>query len=336
MKITCSTFTHAQDNLPKSWEGTWPELVAILERTNTPRRVKQGDDPKKGLPAIAGARFEPQHRGKDEAQSIQLLGLDYDNARDEVIPGEFHKSGTPKTRKVLIDNPVTMLEVSDALWAAEVLAYQYTTYSHKDGWPKHRALVALAEPVPVAQWHQATEWALAHLGLLDTRRGLDMGALRDVARIYFLAGHPGGADAIQREEIPGEALAIPLDELPTMDVPPIPVLPHIKRLREEREEAGYGWAAPVPGYLSTLRLADLLKAMDVQVGPERPFFKEGVKKGKKWRTSCPWYDEHSGNVDDDSGFIIHEPGRWPTWSCSHGCHAHLGLADVLRAAGVIS
>ncbi|MEI6568003.1 MAG: hypothetical protein WCR20_15095, partial [Verrucomicrobiota bacterium] len=216
------------------------------------------------------------------------------------------------------------------LWAAEVLAYQWTTWSNKDGWPKHRAVVALAEPVPAALWHQATEWTLAHLGLLDTRRGLDLAALRDVARIYFLPGHPGGADAIQREEIPGAALAIPLGELPAVPVPALPLLPHIQRERDKRKAEGYSWAAPIPADLASLRLADLIGALGVKVGASGPY-----KGGTRWRTHCLWPDEHTGGQDDDSGFVIHEPGRWPTWSCSHASHAHLGLADVLRAAGVI-
>ncbi len=333
MKLTCSFFTHAQDNLPKPFDGTWADLLAILGRTNTPRQVPKGDSPKKGLPAIAGARFDPQHRGKDEAQAIQLLGLDYDNGRDEVVPGQIDKRGRQVTRKVMIENPVTLQEVNEALWAAGVLAYQWTTWSDSAGWPKHRAIVALASPVPADQWHQATEWALAHLGLNGTRRGLDMSALRDVARIYFLPGHPNGADAIKREEVPGDALAIPLEELATVEVPALPVLPHIERERAKRKEEGFSWAAPLPVELSTLRLADLLVALKVPVGPERPYMKQGAKKGSRWRTNCLWYEDHTGKVDDDSGFIIHEAGRWPTWSCSHGCHEGiLGLADVLKAA----
>ncbi len=329
MIVTCSLFKHAKDNTPKPWSGPWADLVSNLGRTFDPEKMPAGEDPKKGLPAISGTTFNPLHRGKEEAQSIQLLGLDYDNARDEVIPGELHKSGTPKTRKVLIDNPVTMLEVSDAMRKAGVAAYQWTTWSNKDGWPKHRAVVALETPVPAGQWEAATEWALAHLGLLDTRRGLDLKALRDVARIYFLPGHPGGADAISRTEVSGAALLVPLDELPAIVVPPIPALPHIQRIRDEREKAGYAWAGPLPIDLATLRLAELLKAMDVKVGPPRPHGQDGTK----WRTHCLWPEEHSGQVDSDDAFIIHTPGRWPTWSCSHGCHLHLNLEDVLRAAG---
>ena len=328
--LSCSFFTHVEDCLPKSWTGSWPGLVAILERTNRPRHRPKGDDPKKGLPAIAGARFEPQHRGKDEAQEIHLLGLDYDNARDEVIPGEFHKSGTPKTRKVLIDYPVPMEEVSEALWDAGAAGYLWTTWSNRDEWPKHRAIVPLAVPMPAALWEQATEWALGTLGLLDTRRGLDLCALRDVARIYFLPGHPNGSDAIRRQEITGEALLIPLDELPAVKVPEVPTLPHIQRERDKRKAEGYAWAAPLPVELNTLRLADLIASLGVNVGAGRPY-----KGGTKWRTHCLWPEEHTHGLDDDSGFIIHEPGRWPTWSCSHACHLHLGLFDVLRAAGVI-
>jgi len=316
--------------VPKPWAGAWADLVGILERTNRPRHRPKGDDPKKGLPAIAPATFEPLHRGKDEAQYIHLVGLDYDNARDEVIPGEFHKSRAPKTRKVQIDRPVTMDEVSEALWDAGADAYLWTTWSNKPTFPKFRALVALAEPVPAALWEPASEWALAALGLLDTRRGLDLGALRDVARMYFLPGHPEGPGAIRRQVIAGEALRIPLDELAAVKVPELPMLPHVKLERERRRNEGYAWAAPIPAELNTLRLADLIAALGVKVGPGRPY-----KSGTKWRTHCLWPSEHTGGLDDDSGVVIHDPGRWPTWSCAHACHLHLGLVDVLRAAGVL-
>lgn len=330
VNLACSFFTHAEDALPKPWCGSWSELLGILERTNRPRPRAKGDDPKKGLPAIAPATFEPLHRGKDEAQVLALLGLDFDNARDEVIPGEFHKSGTPKTRRVLIDSPVTMEEVSEALWDAGAAAYLWSTWSNRDEWPRHRAVVPLTLPIPASQWEHATEWALAHLGLLGARRGLDMGALRDVARIYFLPGHPGGSDAIHRQEISGEALLIPLDELPGVEVPEVARLPHIQQERERRRTEGYPWAATLPVDLTTLRLVDLIASLGVEVGAGRPY-----KSGTKWRTHCLWPDEHSHGLNDDSGFVIHEAGRWPTWSCSHACHAHLGLVDVLRAAGAL-
>lgn len=328
--ITCSFFTHAEDAVPKPWSGSWMDLLGILERTNRPRHRPKGDDPKKGLPAIAPATFDPLHRGKEEAQSLYLLGLDYDNARDEVIPGEFHRSGAPKIRKMPIDRPVTMEEVSEALWDAGSAGYLWSTWSNRDEWPKHRALVPLKAPVPAGQWTQATEWALGSLGLLDTRRGLDLGALRDVARIYFLPGHSDGAEAINRQEIIGEPLSIPLEELPEAEVPEVPRLPHIEREMQRRRNEGYAWAAGLGVDLNTLRLADLLKSLGAKVGPPQAY-----GPATKWRTHCLWPEEHSHGLDDDSGFVIHEPGRWPTWSCSHACHAHLGLVDVLRATGVL-
>lgn len=330
MNVSCSFFTHAEDALPKPWVGTWANLVEILERTNRPRPRPKGDDPKKGLPAIAPATFEPPHRGKNEAQTIHLLALDYDNGQPEVVLGEFHKSGTPKTRQVLIERPGTMEDVSEALWDSGTAAYLYSTWSNRDDFPKFRALVPLAEPVPGALWAQAAEWALATLGLLETRRGLDIGALRDVARMYFLPGHPDGAKAISRQEVTGEPLRIPLDELAAVEVPMVPRLPHIEREINRRRAEGHAWAAPLPIELNTLRLADLIASLGIKVGPPGSY-----KAGTRWRTHCLWPEEHSGGVDDDSGFVIHEPGRWPTWSCSHASHAHMGLVDVLRTAGVI-
>lgn len=328
--MTCSFFTHAEDARPKPWAGTWSGLVGILEKTNRPRHRPQGNDPKKGLPAIAGATFHPLHRGKEEAQSIALLGLDYDNSLEEVVPGEFHRSGTPKTRKVPIDRLVSMEEVAEALWDAGAAGYLWSTWSNRDEWPKHRAMVPLAVPVPKGLWEQATEWAVRALGLLDTRRGLDLPALRDVARIYFMPGHPDGPSAIRRQEIAGNPLRIPLDELPTVAVPEVPRLPHMEREIQRRRNDGYAWASTLPVELNTLRLAELLATLGVKVGPGRPY-----KNGTKWRTRCLWPSEHTGGVDDDCAVVIHEPGRWPTWHCSHASHEHLGLVDVVRATGVL-
>jgi hypothetical protein len=326
--LACSFFTHAEDATPKPWAGTWAELVGILERTNPPRHRPKGDEPKKGLPAIAPATFDPLHRGKDEARSLHLLGLDYDNAREEVIPGECHRSGRPKTRKVPIDHPVTMEEVSEALWDGGFAGYLWSTWSNLEGWPKFRVVVPLEAPVPAPLWEQATEYGLGLLGLLDTRRGLDLGALRDVARMYFLPGHPCGAEAIARQECVGKALWIPLDELPAVVVPEVPRLPHVEREIQRRQRAGYAWAGKLGVDLTTLRLAERIASLGVKVGHGQSY-----KGGTKWRTHCLWPEEHSHGLDDDSGVVIHEPGRWPTWSCAHACHAHLGLVDVLRAAG---
>lgn len=328
--LTCSFFNHAEDAVPTPWTGSWPSLVSILERTNRPRHRAKDDDPKKGLPAIAGATFEPSHRGKEEAKFIGLLGLDYDNAREEVIPGEFHRSGTPKTRKVLIDRPVTMEEVAEILWDAGAAAYLHSTWSSRDDWTKLRALVPLAEPVPAHLWVQATEWALTTLGLQGTRRGLDIRALRDVARIYFLPGHPDGPCAIRRQEVAGELLKIPLEKLTSMEVPESPRLPHIERELQRRHHEGYAWASNLLVDLSTLRLADLMADKGIKVGPGRSY-----RGGTKWRTRCLWPGEHTGGVDDDCAVVIHEPGRWPTWHCSHASHEHLSLVDVLRAMGAL-
>ena len=328
--LTCSFFTQAEDALPKPWAGTWSELVRLLELTNRPGHRPKGDDRKKGLPAIAPATFDPLHRGKAEAQTLHLLCLDYDNAEDEAIPGEFHRSGAPKSRKVLIERPVLMEEVAVALGRAGTAAYLWTTWSNQVDWPKHRAVVPLAAPVPAAHWEGATEWALRALGLQETRRGLDLRALRDVARMYFLPGHPDGAMAIHRQTITGHFLGVPLSTIPKVPVPPLPRPAYMHQEMKRRNSVGYSWAAGLPVDLTTLRLHELIAAQGVMVGHAQPY-----GGGTKWRTHCLWPDEHTHGLDDDSGVVIHELGRWPTWHCSHSCHGHLSLVDVLRAAGVL-
>lgn len=337
--IHCSFFNRAADNTPRAWEGTWGQLLEELERSHVPRHGLAGDDAKKSLPAICGARFRAgSPRGRANALEVGLVFFDFDNAHEEPT-GEFWidpRTGTPterpKVRKVMIPEPVGFEEVQEALWNAEVHSFTWTTWSHRPGWPRFRVVVPLAHPVPAKLWEPATEWALRRLGFAPFRRGLDLPVLRDVARLNFLPGAPCPA-MIRRGETQGGPLAVPLGGLERAAVPSLPVAPWQRKIQAERKaarDAGLRWfqcylVGGRPVDFMVLDLAGLLRGQGLKVGSPQAY-----GTGQKWRCHCPWAHEHSGGVDDDCAVVIQTPGQWPSFRCAHSHHAHLGLQDVVE------
>jgi len=339
--LRCSFFNKAADNVPRPWQGTFPELRKFLERTYMPRPDTIGEAAKKSLPAICAARFmEGTTRARINVVELGLLALDFDNAREEVIPGEFWpdpRTGAPtmrpKLRKVLIGQPVTFDAVQVALQAAGVASYSWTTWSCRPAWPKFRVVVPLAHAVPAALWPAATAWAMEHLGLDTYCHGLDLPVLRDTARLNFLPGAPDPT-TIRRAETKGKHLAIPLNRLVPAAVPALPVAPwqaEIIAARKAEREAGDHWFqcyTTPDGHgvdFMSLDLAALLAGRGAAVGRPQHF-----GDGLKWRCHCPLAHEHSGRVDDDCAVVIKTPGQWPSFKCSHSHHAHLGLRDVIE------
>ena len=334
--LSCSFFNNAMDNRPAPFSGTWCQLRQRLDQFRYPRPGLTGDEAKKSLPAISGTIFRPgARRSRENAVAINLLILDFDNAI-ELATGEFwpdlrtgKASNHPKLCKAMVQPPVTFQEVLEALWAAEVDSYTWTTWSHTPKWPRFRVVIPLTQSVPVQYWEAAAEWALKRLGIDQFRRGLDLPVLRDIARLNFLAAASCPV-MVGRGETIGEPLSIPLEGLGAITVPLAPHAPSVEPHLAQNRQDGYAWAKAYPGDLKALRLDELLSSIGVKVGPGRPY-----KGGTKWRTHCPWSEEHTHGLDDDSGCVIQDAGRWPIWCCSHSCHAQLGLVDVLRASGVI-
>jgi hypothetical protein len=291
------------------------------------------------MPAISGA-FYPQGkpRGRDNALGVSLLILDFDNSREEPT-GEFYAdsnsgqpTGRPKVRKVCIDDPVTMEEVTAALERAGVASVTWTTWSCTPEHEKFRVVVPLTEPVPIDLWERAADFALGACGLAVFRRGLDLPVLHNPAALAFLPGSPT-PEAIRRSRTSGTHLYISPDELPASWAPALaPWQAEVMESRVAEWSRGERWfqAYRVDGRpvdFMHLDLVPILEARGVKVGPPRPF-----KDGTKRRARCPWASEHSGGVDDDSAVLIHTPGTWPTFKCKHSGHQHMGLRDLIEWA----
>lgn len=332
--IRCSFFGGADDSDPGPWEGSWEQLVNVFRNSYAPLRSRQGEDPKKSLPAISPASYPAgAQRGTRDADGVGLLCLDVDNSTEvPVEPHRFHldRNGNPTrrlvTHKIQVPNPVQPEAVVAALQDARSAAYVYTTWSSKPEWVKFRVIIPLGEPVPVNLWSQAVEWSMVHLSLGPFRHGMDEGATRRAAGLFFLPGAPDPG-AIRRWELQGRHLGIPAEDLDLIPPPeasrPSWVLPRPK------DEVFQEWWRDYPVDFKTLDLAGLLRASGIKVGPGR-----GCSSGTKFRCHCPWASEHSHGLDDDGAFVIQDrPGKWPVFHCSHQSHADLELRDVVELFG---
>lgn len=345
--IECSFFRTALDNQPKPWRGSWDTLCRSLKQDRESGLHPADADPKRYLPAISGAAY-PQGatRGCSNVQRIQLALIDIDNTEELPDPcGAKHPSGRPVMVKRPLDAPATMAPVCAELERLGIAAYAWSTWSSTSSEPRFRLLIPLAEPVLPEVWAQAGEWVLSVTGLNRWRRCIDLPVLRDMARIHFLPARKPGGPSVERREVRGDLLLPPtLDELTRMAPPKPEIQPWQAEILAKRQGDGItasgsgkcAWAKRFRGSdgrpvdLRSLDGVRLLESLGCRVGPAR---NGGVCV--KHRTSCPWPSEHSHALDDDSGVLFIEAGRWPVWRCSHSHHAHLGLMDLLEAAGVL-
>lgn len=332
--LRTSFFESAWDNEAKVWSGTEAELRAILGRPHKPAVPTD----KRTMPAFSPAFYPEQGaiRGLQNAIGVGLLVLDVDNSRSEPT-GQYYpdtKTGKPSNRpimrKVRIDEPVTMAEMVAQLRCAGVAFIAWTTWSSTPDHEKFRVVVFLAHPVPVDLWPRAATWALAHLGLEQFRRGIDVPVLHNAAALAFLMGSPDPA-SIRLIEAPGAHLNIPLDELPPVPAPMLEKwqLEIVEERRADKKAGNYWWqryevdGRPVD--FEKLDLLALLKAHGVKTGKPKPF-----KTGTKTRVWCPWGSEHSKHRDDDSAVVYQVPGTWPAFQCEHSGHKTLTLQDVIE------
>lgn len=344
--ITCSFFRTALDNRPTPWRGVWGGLAVSFGRDRVPGTLPEGHDPKKGLPGICGATFEDgKTRACAHVVSLQLLLVDVDNA-EEYPTGESHPSGRPVMGKRPIGAPALLGPVCDELERLQIAAYAWSTWSSSPEWPRFRLVIPLEASVLPEVWGQLGEWAIGVSGLARWRTCLDLPVLRDVARLNFLPAQRPGGPPVERRQVHAPILIPPSHEELAHVAKPQPEMASwqketIARRESSGQTPGFGsgrhaWAKRFRGSdgrpldLKELDACRLLEALGCRLGPAR-----AMAGGTKYRTTCPWSGEHSHGLDDDSAVLIVEPGKWPSWKCAHSHHAHLGLFDLLEAAGVL-
>jgi hypothetical protein len=98
------------------------------------------------------------------------------------------------------------------------------------------------------------------------------------------------------------------------------------RYTKQRTEHAHGPLVPVVGKgdFTTLDAVTWFQAHGL--------YKRRIGAGKH-AVSCPWNDEHSSPdtpYGTDTVIWDAEPGRWPTWHCSHAHCEHRTIRDVVR------
>lgn len=346
--IACTFFKTALDKWPTPWEGGWEGLCRSFHDLRSPAIHPEGADPKRYLPAICGATFtKGSWRACGNVMSIQLAILDFDNAQEIPDPGgATHASGRPIMIKRRVDAPASMDVVCAELLRRGITAFGWSTWSNTKEWPRFRLVIPFERPVLPDDWPQMTDWLLGAVGLKEWRRCIDMPVLRDTARLHFLPAQRTGGPAVEWREVVGRLMVVPtkeiLDRIPKSK-------PSLQRWQFEAiakratfpassgsAQDRFGWARRFRSAegqrldVKTLDALLLLGALGCLVGPGR-----SSGGGSKYRTTCPWALEHSHQLDDDSGVLFIELGRWPAWHCSHTHHRHLGIGDLLELAGVL-
>lgn len=329
MQAACSFFRNAMDNAPSTWEGPWERLAEILQRIHEPKPGLTGDAAKKSLPALCASTFAPgATRSRDAVTGVHLLLLDFDNACEEPTEAR-HPSGRVMTRKVRLAEPVGMEMIGTLLKSASIAGLGWSTWSAKSEWPKHRWVVPLSAPVPGCLWPQAAEWAVSMLGLGAFRAAIDGPVLHNPAALAFLPGAPEPS-SIRFMEVTGQPLSIPSEGLEAVTMPRRELPPWEVERKAARDGEQWWMRYRVNGLpvdFAALDLVPILERLGCKLGPERPW-----QDGAKRRCTCPWAQEHSGGVDDDSAVIFTEPGKWPRFACLHSGHAGVGLREVVEAA----
>jgi hypothetical protein len=239
-------------------------------------------------------------RGIETALETHVLVFDFDNA--------------PKVDTAA--KPVQIQDVAEALRAVGVQAFLATTFSHTPSVHRFRVVTPLLTPVPARDWIRFATACVDHLGLSAFTHGMDLGALNDVAHIYFLPSCPEGRTQ-QFVEVEG-------DLLDPKDVTLGPA---------DAQKAGNRTTVKVNGsdqdmtqdfglYKGDLRTLDIVALLTAEG------FEPVTNASGFHYFECPWQDEHS-HPGGSSAWVKKKPNRFPRFSCWHDACAERGLIDLL-------
>lgn len=145
-------------------QHTWRSFIDTF--VHEPEVVRD----KKSVAGFSLARFEGNRRSLARVQEVHGLVLDLDH-------------GTPTFKSV-------------AAAFKRTLGVAYTTYSHKPGEPRLRAIFPHSRPVTAEEHNRLWAWAKRKC----TDAGLEIDPVaRDASHLFFLPSHPPGAEYLFQE-----------------------------------------------------------------------------------------------------------------------------------------
>lgn len=184
-RFAVSLFHSARDNRPKALAVTWAGLVAMLAAAWRYRTKAE-------LPAWSPASYRRgARRGVRGVDAVSCLVFDYDDG-----------TGIEAAREPWMDFPHMV----------------HTSWSHRDGAPRFRLVLPLAQPVP------ATRWTACWLHAAERAAGQVDPKCKDPCRLYFLPGvsSPNVPFVFLEHDPGGHLLALDPERAPTPASTPVP------------------------------------------------------------------------------------------------------------------
>lgn len=195
----------------------------------------------------------------------------------------------------------------------------HTTYSHNpeenDG--RYRLIIPFAEPVTAEEFREI--WPV----LYERSGHRADGKCKNLSRVFFLpAHHPDRQnDAFVWTSAEGKYLTVTKKDIQAT-----------KKTEETKKGPKAAAKKPPPrnttpyperGDFRTLDGVGWFQAHGMFIGPAG-----NTPRGSKYWVKCPWAHEHTGGISDKEDTVLYEdPGRWPTFACSH---THCDGRDILQ------
>lgn len=290
-----SSFKHAKDNIPELITGATFKELCLFAGINT--QVKE----KKDLPAISPAVYpEGALRSKYSNPTLSFIMLDFDNS-SKIITGL-----KPRVKEERVqERQATPEIISSYLSSLNIEHGYYTSFSNKKGWAKFRLLLPLDKEIPAALWPKTVEWLLKETRLNFWRASIDMPAVKDCARLYFLS-----SGNVKSDYVPGKKIRIDLEAIrktPDRKEPEIPMTDEVKKQLEEARKSR-------TKIINTKGL-DVLKIFhenNIETSEAIPYRENGFK----YLLECPLIEEHASPTNWGDTALFCTEGHW-SYHCFH-------------------
>lgn len=170
----------------------------------------------------------------------------------------------------------------------------YSTHSHTKAEPKFRLVLPLKDPLPSETFKLAWPFGV---------EGMDP-SCKDLARIFYLPSCP------KEHEPEAFTWSVVDKKFFSPKIPKAKAAPKKKRRGDYNTLDGFHWFSIHGAYLGP-------------TGQEHKHF-----------VVCPWRLNHTAGTDNPTEAVLWtEPGKWPTFACSHGHCADKKIQDVMKLWG---